>query len=398
MGGRMAADDIVIVGAARTPMGGLLGSLAGLSAPQLGAVAIEGALSRAGLAGALVEEAFIGSVLTAGVGQAPARQAALRAGLPVAAPCTTVGKVCGSGMQATILAHDALRLGRAKVAVAGGMESMSGAPYLLPRVRAGMRLGHGRASDHIFVDGLEDAETGRSMGLFAQDMADRRGLSRAAMDDYAVESLQRSRAAMASGALASEIVPVTVPGRRGDDLVCDDEQPLRADPQRIAHLAPAFRPDGTITAANASSISDGASALLLTTQAEAERLGLVPLARIAAHATHARHPSEFTIAPAPAIRAVLAKAGWSLDEVDAFEINEAFAMVSMLAMEDLELPHARVNLFGGACAQGHPIGSTGCRIIVTLLNVIRHHGMYRGVASLCIGGGEATAVAIERLT
>ena len=394
----MSMESVVIVGAARTPMGGLLGDLSFVQSPALGAVAIAGALSKAGVQADQVEQLLMGCVLPAGVGQAPARQAALSAGLSVGAGCTTINKVCGSGMQAIMLAHDLIRVGSYGVVVAGGMESMSNAPYLLPKVRAGLRLGHGQVLDHMFLDGLQDAETGRLMGMFAQDMADARGLSREAMDDFARLSLDRARAAMASGVLEHEIVEVRVQSKRGDKVVSEDEQPRSADASRIATLKPAFRADGTVTAANSSSISDGASALVLMSEAQAQGRGLTPLARIVAHANHARHPSEFTIAPEGAVRRVLHKAGWTVSDVDLFEINEAFAMVAMLAIDDLGLDIDKVNVFGGACAQGHPIGSTGSRVIVTLLNALRHRGSKRGVAALCIGGGEATAVAIEAMT
>ncbi len=339
----------------------------------------------------------MGCVLQAGQGQAPARQAALKAGLHQATPCVTINKMCGSGMKAVMQAHDALKAGSNEVMVAGGMESMSNAPYVLPKVRTGLRMGHGEVKDHMFLDGLEDARTGRLMGSFAQDTADQYGITREEMDAYAIESLKRAQAAIADGSLDSEIVPVTVAGRKGDVVVKDDEQPLNANLEKIPTLKPAFKKDGTVAAANASSISDGASALVLMTAEEAAKRGLKPVAKIVAHATQSQDPSEFTIAPVGALTNLFKKTGWSKDDVDLFEINEAFAMVTMLAMREHGLDHAKVNVFGGACAQGHPVGSTGSRLIVTLINALQRKGGKRGVASLCIGGGEATAVAIELL-
>ena len=388
-------SDIVIVSGARTPMGGFQGSLSSVPAVELGAIAIREAVARAGIQPGDVEEVIMGCVLPAGLKQGPARQAALGAGLPSAAGCTTVNKLCGSGMKAVMLAHDALKAGSNRVMVAGGMESMSNAPYILEKARTGLRMGHGEIKDHMFLDGLEDARTGRLMGSFAQETADQYGISREEMDAYAIESLKRAQNAISSGVLASEIVPVTVSSRKGDVLVKDDEQPLNANLEKIPTLKPAFRKDGTITAANASSISDGASALVLMTAAEAAKRGLKPLAKIVAHATQSQDPSEFTIAPIGAMTNLLKKAGWDKNDVDLFEINEAFAMVTMLAMREHGLDHAKVNVYGGACAQGHPVGSTGSRIIVTLINALQRTGGKRGVASLCIGGGEATAVAIE---
>lgn len=388
-------SDIVIVSGARTPMGGFQGSLSSVPAVELGAIAIREAVARAGIQPGDVEEVIMGCVLPAGLKQGPARQAALGAGLPSAAGCTTVNKLCGSGMKAVMLAHDALKAGSNSVMVAGGMESMSNAPYILEKARTGLRMGHGEIKDHMFLDGLEDARTGRLMGSFAQETADQYGISREKMDAYAIESLKRAQNAISSGVLASEIVPVTVSSRKGDVLVKDDEQPLNANLEKIPTLKPAFRKDGTITAANASSISDGASALVLMTAAEAAKRGLKPLAKIVAHATQSQDPSEFTIAPIGAMTNLLKKAGWDKNDVDLFEINEAFAMVTMLAMREHGLDHAKVNVYGGACAQGHPVGSTGSRIIVTLINALQRTGGKRGVASLCIGGGEATAVAIE---
>ena len=388
-------SDIVIVSGARTPMGGFQGSLSSVPAVELGAIAIREAVARAGIQPGDVEEVIMGCVLPAGLKQGPARQAALGAGLPSAAGCTTINKLCGSGMKAVMLAHDALKAGSNSVMVAGGMESMSNAPYILEKARTGLRMGHGEIKDHMFLDGLEDARTGRLMGSFAQETADQYGISREEMDAYAIESLKRAQNAISSGVLASEIVPVTVSSRKGDVLIKDDEQPLNANLEKIPTLKPAFRKDGTITAANASSISDGASALVLMTAAEAAKRGLKPLAKIVAHATQSQDPSEFTIAPIGAMTNLLKKAGWDKNDVDLFEINEAFAMVTMLAMREHGLDHAKVNVYGGACAQGHPVGSTGSRIIVTLINALQRTGGKRGVASLCIGGGEATAVAIE---
>jgi len=393
----MHDDPVVIIDGARTPMGGLQGALSAMTAPQLGSVAIASALQRAGVAPADVEQLVFGCVLPAGLKQGPARQASLGAGIPVESGCTTVNKLCGSGMQALIFAHDQLIARSNRVMVAGGMESMSNAPYMLSRARSGMRLGHGEVNDHMFTDGLEDAETGRLMGSFAQEVADKYGLSRGAMDEFAVASLMRARSAMDAGLLEAEIAPVTVKSRRGETVVTEDEQPRTADLDKIPKLRPAFDKQGTITAANASSISDGASALLLMRQSEAEGRGLSPRARIVAHATNSRHPSEFTIAPIGAIEKVLQKAGWEKDSVDRFEINEAFAMVTMLAVSELSLDATKVNVYGGACAQGHPIGSTGSRLVVTLLNALTQADLPRGVAALCIGGGEATAVAIERV-
>ena len=390
-------SDIVIVSAVRTPMGGFQGSLATVPAVDLGAIAIREAVSRAGIQPADVQEVIMGCVLPAGLKQGPARQASLNAGLPAATGCTTINKLCGSGMKAVMQAHDALKAGSNEVMVAGGMESMSNAPYILQKARIGLRMGHGEVKDHMFLDGLEDARTGRLMGSFAQDTADKYGITREEMDAYAIESLKRAQAAISDGSLDSEIVPVTVAGRKGDVVVKDDEQPLNANLEKIPTLKPAFKKDGTVTAANASSISDGASALVLMTAEEAAKRGLKPLAKIVGHATQSQDPSEFTIAPIGAMATLFKKTGWSKDDVDLFEINEAFAMVTMLAMREHGLDHAKVNVFGGACAQGHPVGSTGSRLIVTLINALQRKGGKRGVASLCIGGGEATAVAIELL-
>ncbi|WP_185268350.1 acetyl-CoA C-acyltransferase [Halopseudomonas xiamenensis] len=389
------SENIVIVSGARTPMGGFQGSLSSLSAVDLGALVIREAVARAGIAAADVEEVIMGCVLPAGLKQGPARQAALNAGLPSSAGCTTINKLCGSGMKAVMQAHDALKAGSNQVMLAGGMESMSNAPYIIEKARGGLRMGHGEIKDHMFLDGLEDARSGRLMGSFAQETADKYGLTREQMDAYAIESLTRAKNAIDNGSLASEIVPVTVTSRKGESLVKDDEQPHNANLDKIPGLRPAFAKDGSITAANASSISDGASALVLMTESEANRRGLKPLARIVGHATQSQDPSEFTIAPVGALSNLFNKTGWSKDDVDLFEINEAFAMVTMLAMQEHGLDHAKVNIFGGACAQGHPVGSTGSRLIVTLINALQKTGGKRGVASLCIGGGEATAVAIE---
>jgi len=385
----------VIVSGARTPMGGFQGCLSSVSAVELGAIAIREAVQRAGIDASDVQEVIMGCVLPAGLKQGPARQAALNAGLPAATGCTTINKLCGSGMKAVMFAHDALKAGSNQIMIAGGMESMSNAPYLMEKARGGLRMGHGEIKDHMFFDGLEDARTGRLMGSFAQDTAEKYGLTREDMDAYAIESLKRAQAAIENGSLDSEIVPVTVTTRKGEVVVKDDEQPHNANIDKIPTLKPAFKKDGSITAANASSISDGASALVLMTAAEAQRRGLTPLARVVGHATQSQDPSEFTIAPIGAMANLFAKTGWNKDDVDLFEINEAFAMVTMLAMREHGLDHAKVNIYGGACAQGHPVGSTGSRIIVTLINALQKTGGKRGVASLCIGGGEATAVAIE---
>lgn len=382
--------DVYILGAARTPVGSFQGSLASASAPELGAHAISAALQSAAQDGSAVDEVIMGNVVSAGLKQAPARQAMRIAGLPDGVAATTLNKVCGSGMKATMTAMDIIRAGSAETVIAGGMESMSNAPYLLDKARSGLRMGHAGVQDSLFTDGLEDAETGGSMGSFAQDTADAHQLTRAAMDDYAIESVNRARQAIANGDLTSEIAPFAV----GADSITDDEQPGRAKVDKIPQLRPAFKKDGTITAANASSISDGASALVLTS--EEGLAGRAPLARIVAHTTHSIHPSEFTLAPIGAIEKLLAKTGWDKGGVDLFEINEAFAMVTMLTIQELQLDHAKVNVFGGACAQGHPIGSTGSRLIVTLAHAMKNRGLKRGIAALCIGGGEATAVALER--
>lgn len=391
----MSDKTVVIVDGARTPMGGLLGSLSPVPAPELASTAIAAAISRSGIGPADVDEVFMGCVLPAGLKQCPARQAAIGAGIPKSAGAVTVNKACGSGMQATIFGYDSIVAGTNRVVVAGGMESMSNAPHLLMGARGGLGTGHKSAYDHMFVDGLEDAYTGRAMGSFAQETVDARGITREQMDAFAIESLTRAKRAIESGALAAEIAPVTVSTRKGDTVVTDDEQPHKAAVEKIPTLRPAFSKDGSITAANSSSISDGASALILMGEEDARARGLTPMARIVAHSRHSQEPSEFTLAPVGAIRKLFEKTGWSAKDVDLFEINEAFAMVTMLAIDELGLDHARVNVHGGACAQGHPIGSTGSRIIVTLMHALKKHGKKRGVAALCIGGGEATAVGIE---
>ena len=391
-------DPVVIVGAARTPMGGFQGDLQNLTASELGAAAIRAAVERARLNPDEVGEVVMGCVLPAGQGQAPARQAALGAGIPQGTGCTTVNKMCGSGMKAAMFAHDLITAGSADIMVAGGMESMTNAPYLLDRARGGYRMGHGRVLDHMFLDGLEDAyDKGRLMGTFAEECAQSYQFTREAQDAYAIESLARARRATEDGTFAAEIVPVTVAGRKGDTVVERDEQPLKAQPDKIPSLKPAFRKDGSVTAANSSSISDGGAALVLMRRSEAERRGLPILAQVTGHATHAQAPALFTTAPVFAIRKVLEKAGWSAADVDLYEVNEAFAVVAMAAMRDLDLPHDKVNVHGGACALGHPIGASGARILVTLLAALEKYGLKRGVASLCIGGGEATAMAVERV-
>lgn len=391
----MSTDPVVIVNGARTPMGGFQGVLSPCTAPELGAIAIREAVLRAGLLPEDIQEVIMGCVLPAGLKQGPARQAALDAGLPAAAGCTTINKLCGSGMKATMLAHDLIKAGSNDIMVAGGMESMSNSPYILPKARAGYRMGHGEIKDHMFLDGLEDARTGRLMGSFAQDMANTLGLTRGDMDAFAIESLKRAQAAIANGHFKAEIVAVPVSTRKGETLIDTDEQPGNANPDKIPTLKPVFAKDGSITAANASSISDGASALVLMRESNARARGLKPLARIVAHVTQSQHPSEFTIAPVGALSTLFGKTGWKADEVDLFEINEAFAMVTMAAMQKHNIPHDKVNVYGGACALGHPIGSTGSRIILTLIHALRQRGGKKGVAALCIGGGEATAMAIE---
>ena len=393
----MSNDSVVIVDGARTPMGGLQGSLSDVPAPELAATAIAAAVERSGIAGDDVDEVFMGCVLPAGLKQCPARQAAIGAGIPKSTGAVTLNKACGSGMQATIFGYDSIVAGTNKIVVTGGLESMSNAPHLLPGARAGIRLGHATVYDHMFYDGLEDAYTGRAMGTFAQETANDRGITREQMDAFAIESLRRAKSAIEDGSLKAEIAPVTVKTRRGETVVEDDEQPHKANIDKIPELRPAFAKDGTITPANSSSISDGASALVLMSGAEAAARGLQPLARIVAHSRHSQEPSEFTIAPIGAIKKLFEKTGWTQDDVDLFEINEAFAMVTMLAMQDLGLDHDKVNVHGGACAQGHPIGSTGSRIIITLMYALKKLGKQRGVAALCIGGGEATAVGVELL-
>ncbi|WP_417529619.1 thiolase family protein [Marinobacter lipolyticus] len=393
----MSTNDVVIAGSARTPMGGMMGSLSSVRSPELGAVSIKAAIERSGLQPADIQEVIMGCVLPAGLGQAPARQASRASGIPDSSGCTTINKMCGSGMQSVIMAHDQIKAGTNNVMIAGGMENMSQAPYLLPKARGGMRMGHGQVMDSMFLDGLEDAYEGGLMGVFAQRTADKFNITREAMDEFAIGSLNKSLAAIESGWFKPEIVPVSVPGRGGETVVDTDEQPGKARPEKIPTLKPAFAKDGSVTAANASSISDGASALVLASAAEAESRGLTPQARIVAHATHARLPSEFTLAPIGSIEKVLKKAGWTVDDVDLFEINEAFAVVTLAAINELKLPAEKVNVYGGACALGHPIGSSGSRIIITLMNALKQRGLKRGVASLCIGGGEGTAVAIELL-
>lgn len=389
--------DIVIVNGARTAMGGFQGSLASATAPELGAVTIKEAIARAGLQPADIEEVIMGCVLPAGLKQGPARQAMRQAGLPDSIGAVTINKLCGSGMKAVMQAADIIKAGSADIVVAGGMESMTNAPYILPKARGGFRMGHGEIKDHMFLDGLEDAETGRLMGSFAQDMANTRGYTREQMDAFAIRSLERAQKAVTEGYFADEIVPVTVSTRKGDVVVDKDEQPFNANIDKIPTLRPAFAKDGTITAANASSISDGASALVLTSGENAAAKGLKPLAKIVAYASNSQHPSEFTIAPVGAIQKVLNKTGWDAQDVDLWEINEAFAMVTMCPMDDFKLDPEKVNINGGACALGHPVGSTGSRIILTLIHALKRTGGRKGIAALCIGGGEATAVAIELL-
>ncbi|WP_417806623.1 thiolase family protein [Thioclava sp.] len=390
-------ENVVIVGAARTPMGGMQGVFSDVSAADLGGVAIAAALGGAGVAPTCVEELLMGCVLPAGQGQAPARQAGFAAGLGEDVPATTLNKMCGSGMKATMIAFDQIALGQTGVMVAGGMESMTNAPYLLPKMRGGARLGHAQVIDHMFLDGLEDAYyKGRLMGTFAEDCAQAFQFTREAQDDYALASLSRALAAEESGAFADEIAPVTVRSRKGETVVGVDEQPANARPDKIPQLKPAFRKDGTVTAANSSSISDGAAALVLASEKVAQAEGLTIRARILGHASHAQAPSEFPTAPVPAIEKLLQKLGWSVEDVDLWEVNEAFAVVPMAFMHKLGVPHDKVNVNGGACALGHPIGASGARIIVTLLNALEKRGLKRGIAAICIGGGEGTAIAIER--
>jgi acetyl-CoA C-acetyltransferase len=388
-------NDVYIAGGARTPMGGFQGSLSDLGAVDLGAAAIKEAVSRANLDGSDIEEIIIGCVLPSGLRQGPARQAAIDAGIPVESGATTINKLCGSGMKATMLAHDLIKAGTNEIMVSGGMESMSNAPYLLPKARAGLRMGHQEIQDSMFTDGLEDAKTGRLMGSFAQDMADKYQMTREDMDAFAIQSLTRAQQAIKDGKLEAETVPITIKTRKGETTVTIDEQPGNANLEKIPSLRPAFSADGTVTAANSSSISDGASALVLASANAVKARNLTPVAKIVAHTTNSRHPSEFTIAPVGAIEKLFEKTGWEKDDVDLFEINEAFAMVTMAAIKDLDLDPEKVNIYGGACAQGHPVGSTGSRIIVTLMHALQQTGGKKGVAALCIGGGEATAVAIE---
>lgn len=388
-------DGIVIVSAARTPIGAMQGALSSVAAPQLGAVVIKEALHRAQLKGVDIDEVVMGCVLAAGLGQAPARQAALSAGLSLAANCTTINKMCGSGMKAVMFAHDQIKAASCDVMIAGGMENMSQSPYLLPKARTGMRMGHAKVLDSMFYDGLENAYDGKLMGLFAQQSADQYKMSREAMDDFAVRSLTRAKVAIAEQRFNAEIAAVTVKSRKGEITVTEDEQPFAANIEKIPKLRPAFTTDGTVTAANSSSISDGAAALVLMKESEAKARNLKPLARIVGHSSHAQAPEEFTIAPVLAIQKLLNKVDWNTADVDLFEINEAFAVVTMIAMQELNLSVEKVNINGGACALGHPIGCSGARILVSLIYALKHQGMHRGVASLCIGGGEATAVAIE---
>jgi acetyl-CoA C-acetyltransferase len=393
----MTIAETLILSAARTPMGGFQGELSGISATDLGAAAIRAAVERAGIAPDAVNETLMGNVLSAGLGQAPARQASIHAGIPNTVPCTTVSKVCGSGMKAVMIGADQVALGRADIIVAGGMESMTNSPYLLPKARGGYRMGHGEVKDHMFLDGLEDAYEHRLMGTYGEDAARHYQFTREDQDAYAIESLKRAKRAVGDGSFTDEITPVTVQTRKGEAVVAIDEQPGKADPAKIPTLKPAFGKDGTVTAASSASISDGAAALVLARADVTGARGLKPIARIVAQASHAHEPRWFTTAPVGAIEKVLKQAGWSKDDADLFEINEAFANVPMIAMRDLKLDHARVNVNGGACALGHPIGASGARIIVTLLNALQRRKLKRGIASLCIGGGEATAVAVELL-
>ncbi len=391
-----ASDPVVILSYARTPMGGMQGVFSDVAATDLGATAVKSAVERAGIEGADIDRIYMGCVLPAGLGQAPARQAAIKAGLPKSVQATTVNKVCGSGMQTVIMGAEALASGTVNMVVAGGMESMTNAPYILKKHRSGARIGHDTAYDHMFLDGLEDAyEAGRAMGTFAQETANEYQLTREAQDDYSIESLRRANAAIAGGAFADEIVPVTVVSRAGETIVDTDEQPGKGRPDKISTLRAAFAKDGTITAASSSSISDGAAAVVVTRDSVAKARGLAPVARIVAMAAHAQEPKDFTTAPVGAVNKLLETAGWAIDDVDLFEVNEAFACVAMFAMKDLGIPHEKINVNGGATALGHPIGASGTRIIVTLLNALKQQGKKRGVASLCIGGGEATAVAVE---
>jgi len=392
-------DPIVIVSSARTPIGGFQGDLASMSAPQLGAISIKAALARASLSGDVIDEVIMGCVLPAGMGQAPARQAAFGGGIPQSANCTTINKMCGSGMKAVMLANDLLKADSARVVLAGGLESMSNAPYLLPKVRNGLRMGHGEVKDHMFVDGLEDAyQTGRLMGSFADDTARHYQFTREAQDEFAIASVKRAQSAANTGVFNTEITPVTVKTRQGESFIEQDEQPPKAKLEKIPQLRPAFSADGTVTAANASSISDGGAALVLMKLSEAEKKGLTPVAKLLGHASFAHAPAWFTTAPVHAIEQLLDKLNMQANDIDLYEINEAFAVVTMAAMQELDLSHEKVNVYGGACALGHPVGVSGARILVTLINAMQRHDVKTGVAALCIGGGEATAVAIERIT
>ena len=393
----MSSESVVIVAGTRTPMGGLLGVFATTPAPTLGAIATQAALERAGVPATDIEELIFGCVLPAGVGQAPARQVALGAGMAQSTQCTTINKVCGSGMKAVLFAHDQIKAGTCTIAVAGGMENMSLAPYFIPKARAGLRAGHSEIKDHMFFDALENAYDGRAMGSFAQDTADNHQVTREQMDAYALESLTRAKAAIANGYFDKEMVPVTVKTKKGDEVIRIDEQPGSAQPEKIPKLKAAFKEGGTITAANSSSISDGAAALVLMTASEAKKRGLKPLARIVAHSSNAIAPKDFPIAPIGSMEKVLKQAGWKIDDVDLFEINEAFAVVAMLAMKQLNIPHSKLNVNGGACALGHPVGTSGARIIVTLMFALQRLGKKKGIASICIGGGEANSIAIEML-
>jgi acetyl-CoA C-acetyltransferase len=396
----MSDNEIVIVAAKRTPMGGFVGSLSAMTSTELGANAIKAAIQETPVASELlshIDEVIMGCVLPAGLGQSPARQASLRAGLPLVAGVTTINKVCGSGMKAVMLAHDLIKAGTAEAIVAGGMESMSNAPYLLPKARSGYRMGHGQVLDHMMLDGLENAYDGQAMGCFAQSTADAEGITREQMDEFALASLQKANNAQNAGLFVDEIAPVTIQSRKGDLVVDSDDGPKQAKPEKIPSLRPAFKKDGTVTAANSSSISDGAAALIVMSANKAQALGLNPLAKIVAHSSHAIEPENFTVAPVGAMQKLLDKTGWTHQEVDLFEINEAFAMVTMLAIKKLGLDPDKVNINGGACALGHPIGASGARVIVTLLHALKQNNMKRGIASLCIGGGEATAIAVEML-
>ncbi|MDG1997016.1 MAG: acetyl-CoA C-acyltransferase [Emcibacteraceae bacterium] len=392
----MAQENIVIVGMSRTPMGGFQGDFTALTAPALGAVAIKGALDQSGLSPEDIDEVYMGCVLPAGIGQAPARQAALGAGLPKNTSCTTVNKMCGSGMETVRMAHNALMAGSVDIIIAGGMESMTNSPYILPKMRSGARIGHGEVKDHMFLDGLEDAyEKGTLMGVYADRTAEKYSFSREEQDNFAITSLERANTAINSGHFKNEISPVTVQSRRGDTTFDTDEQPAKARPEKIPTLRPAFGKNGTVTAANASSISDGASAIVMMKESEAVKRGITPIARIVEHTVHSQEPEWFTTAPVGAMEKLYAKTGWKDADVDLYEINEAFAVVTMAAMHDLKLSHEKVNVHGGACALGHPVGSSGSRIMITLLAALKTHGGKRGIASLCIGGGEATAIALE---